>query len=112
MDHPDWIEEFPGMISVCDTEGKILVLNKKIAAYFAATGGKRLIGSNLFDCHNPVSGAQVRDLLENRKGDVYIAEEDGSQELVIHSPWYQDGDFAGLVEIAIPLEAPIRHVKR
>ncbi len=63
----DWIDGLPGMISVCDTEGKILVMNKKIADYFASSGGKNLIGSSMFDCHGPDFGAQVRKLLEDRK---------------------------------------------
>jgi transcriptional regulator with PAS, ATPase and Fis domain len=112
MNNEDWIEEFPGMISVCDTEGKILVMNKKIADYFTSSGGKELVGTSLFDCHGPASGAQVRQLLANKKLDVYVAEENGTLELAIHAPWYKDGIFAGLVEITVPLENEIRVVKR
>ncbi len=112
MSENDWIEEFPGMISVCDTEGKILVMNKKIADYFASTGGKDLIGSSMFDCHGPASGEQVRKLLAGQKTNVYMTEEqDGSKELVIHAPWFRDGQFAGLVEISLPLEGDINKIK-
>ena len=104
----DWVEEFPGMISVCDVDGKILVLNKQIAEYFSSTGGKNLIGSNLFDCHGQVSGGEIRHLMIQKMANVYIAEEHGEQELVIHSPWYQRGVFAGLVEITLPLKNEIK----
>jgi len=108
----DWVEEFPGMISVCDTDGKILVMSKKIAEYFSSSGGKRLIGTNLFDCHGENSGNQIRMLMDSKQTDVYIAEEGGGRELVLHVPWYTEGAFAGLVEISIPIEGEIRVVKR
>ncbi|HCS41137.1 MAG TPA: hypothetical protein DIW44_16385 [Anaerolineaceae bacterium] len=104
----DWVEEFPGMISVCDVDGKILVLNKQIAEYFSSTGGKNLIGSNLFDCHGQVSGEEIRRLMTKEKVDIYIAVENGNRELVIHSPWYKSGVFAGLVEITLPFKYEIK----
>lgn len=108
----DWVEEFPGMISVCDVNGKILVLNKKIAEYFSSSGGEKLIGSNLFDCHGQTSGQEIHQLMTQKKADVYIAEEKGEKELVIHSPWYQEGVFAGLVEITLPFDGEIKVRKR
>lgn len=108
----DWVDEFPGMISVCDTEGKILMMNQEIADYFASSGGKKLIGTNLFDCHGDNSAMQIRGLMETQKTDVYIAEEGGGRELVIHVPWYRAGVFAGLVEISVPIEGEIRVISR
>lgn len=104
----DWVEEFPGMISVCDVDGKILVLNKKITEFFSSTGGKKLIGSNLFDCHGQNSGKEIRQLMTKEKVDIYIAEENGDRELVIHSPWYKSRAFAGFVEITLPLKNEIK----
>lgn len=108
----DWVEEFPRMISVCDTEGKILVMNKEIAEYFISSGGKKLIGTNLYDCHGKIAGKQIRDLMEVQKTDVYIAEENGERELVIHVPWFKQGTFSGIVEISVPLAGEIRVIKR
>lgn len=104
----DWVEEFPGMVSVCDADGKILVLNNKIAEYFSSMGGKELIGTNLFDCHGKDSGEEIHQLMANKEANVYIAEENGQQELVIHSPWFTEGEFAGLVEITLPLRGEIK----
>ncbi len=106
----DWVEEFPGFISVCDTEGIIVAMNRKIADYFASTGGKSLIGSSIFDCHSAESTRQIREQLESRKMIVYTHDADGQQELVLHVPWYREGEFAGLVEIALPLESEIRNL--
>jgi transcriptional regulator with PAS, ATPase and Fis domain len=108
----DWVEEFPGMISVCDADGKILVLNKQISEYFSSMGGKKLIGSNLFDCHGQTSGQEIHHLMEMKEANVYIAEENGGRELVIHSPWFIEGEFAGLVEITLPLKGKIKVRKK
>ena len=105
----DWIDEFPGMISVCDKDGKILVMNNKIADYFASTGGKDLIGSNIYDCHSPKSAAMIKQMISHPKTRVYTTEEDGQKELVIHAPWYQNGEFSGLVEITVQFEGEIPH---
>lgn len=104
----DWVEEFPGMISVCDTKGKILVLNKQVSEYFSSSGGKKLIGTNLYDCHGKKSGEEIHHLMTTKEANVYIAEENGTRELVIHSPWFKDGEFAGLVEITLPLNDVIK----
>lgn len=103
----DWIDGFPGYIAVCDTEGRILEMNKRIADYFAESGGKALIGSNLYDCHNPASGQMIHELMKSQRAEVYTHEEDGVRELVLHVPWYKDDNFAGLVEITLPFEGEV-----
>lgn len=108
----DWVDEFPGMISVCDKDGKILAMNQKISDYFKDTGGKNLVGSNLFDCHSKQSGEMIKEQMKSQKTIVYTAEEDGQTELVIHAPWFQNGQFAGIVEITVPLEGEIKHLLR
>jgi PAS domain-containing protein len=47
---PDWIEKFPGAITVCDTKGIILYMNDTAAEQFAKDGGRDLIGQNVLDC--------------------------------------------------------------
>jgi transcriptional regulator with PAS, ATPase and Fis domain len=112
MNKDNWVDCFQGMISVCDTEGRIIEMNQKIADYFASSGGKGLIGTNLFDCHKPVSSEQIRDLMATKKADVYLNDENGKMELVIHAPLFENGLFAGLAEISLPLETSIRKVKK
>lgn len=109
---PDWTKEFPGMISVCDVHGKILALNDREAEFFKEQGGRSLIGTSLYQCHKPSSNQMIKEMMKDQKTRVYIAEEHGQRELVIQSPWYQDGQFAGLVEISVMLEADIAVIKR
>ena len=72
-DMSDWVEGFPGEISVCDRECKNLVLNKKIADYFESSGGKDLVGNNPFDGHGRSLGEEIRKLMTERSAGVYIA---------------------------------------
>jgi PAS domain-containing protein len=46
-----WAREFPGAITVCDRDGRILDMNDKAARTFQKEGGFGLIGKNVLDCH-------------------------------------------------------------
>jgi transcriptional regulator with PAS, ATPase and Fis domain len=112
MANPNWVEEFPGMISVCDTEGIILAMNRNEIEHYKDKGGEKLIGTNLFDCHKERSVKIIKRLMETQKTRVYTVEEKGKKELVIQSPWYQDGKYSGLVEIVVPIEGEIQRIVR
>lgn len=104
----DWSDEFPGAITVCDTEGVIVYMNDRSAKMFAEQGGRRLVGGSLFDCHPEKAHAKLRQMLRNRERNVYTIEKNGVRKLLYQSPWYRDGEFAGLVELGleIPVEMP------
>jgi transcriptional regulator with PAS, ATPase and Fis domain len=112
MINPDWTKEFPGMISVCDENGKIMALNNQEAEYFKDQGGLKLIGTSLYDCHSEESVKMIKAMNELQEQRVYLAEENGQREQVIQSPWYRDGKFAGLVEISVEVQGEIPLIKR
>ena len=104
-----WIKEFPAAITVCDEEGIILEMNDKAAKTFESDGGRKLIGSNMLDCHPGLSRQKTERLLAARVKNVYTIENDGIKKLIYQSPWYKEGgSYAGFVEISleIPLELP------
>lgn len=103
-----WVKEFPGAVTVCDGEGIILDMNDEAARTFAANGGRALIGKNVLDCHPEPARTKTKRLLETRQENVYTIEKDGVRRLIYQSPWYRDGQFAGLVELelVIPLKMP------
>ena len=42
----DWVKEFPGAVTVCDTEGRILEMNEQVASRSSRpTAGPPLIGN-------------------------------------------------------------------
>ncbi|MCA1900405.1 MAG: diguanylate cyclase [Chloroflexi bacterium] len=103
-----WIKEFPAAITVCDAEGVILEMNDKAAKTFEADGGYTLIGSNLLNCHPGQSQQKVERLLAAKVKNVYTIEKNGVKKLIYQSPWYEEGEYAGFVEISleIPQEIP------
>ncbi len=111
MDH-NWTGEFPGAITVCDAQGIILEMNDKSADSFAEEGGKRLIGSNLLDCHPAAARAKVEQLLESKQPNIYTIEKKGVKKLIYQSPWFKDGKFAGIVEMALEIPAQMPHFIR
>jgi hypothetical protein len=103
-----WVDEFAGSVTVCDPEGVILAMNDKAALSYEADGGRKLIGSNMLACHPEPARSKTRALLENKQLNIYTIEKRGIKKLVYQSPWYQDGQYAGIVELVleIPFEMP------
>jgi len=112
MTDPTWAKEFPGAITVCDADGIILEMNDKAAKSFETSGGRQLIGTQLLDCHSEASRAKVQHLLETRQANVYTIEKNGIHNLIYQSPWYQDGEYRGLVELSLEIPAEMPHFVR
>lgn len=108
----DWIKNFDGAVTVCDTEGIILQMNEQAARVFQKDGGTILIGKNLLDCHPEPSRSKVIDLLKNPRTNAYTIEKNGKKKMIYQSPWYDGDNFAGLVEISLPLPDDVPHFIR
>lgn len=111
IEHP-WIKEFPGAVTVCDADGIILEMNAKSAQTFAKEGGEKLVGRNLMDCHPEAAQEKLRALLESGQPNVYTIEKNGQKKLIYQSPWYQDGKYAGFVELSLVIPAEMPHFVR
>jgi transcriptional regulator with PAS, ATPase and Fis domain len=109
--HP-WTQELAVAITVCDTEGVILEMNDFSAKTFEKEGGKRLVGTNLLDCHPEPSRTKLRELLTKQRTNVYTIEKNGAKRLIHQSPWYFDGRYAGLVELSLEIPAAMPHFVR
>ena len=107
-----WIREFPAAITVCDPDGVILALNDKSCLTFAGDGGADLLGTNMLECHPEPARSKVAELLKSGTSNVYTIEKGGIKKLIYQSPWYEDGKFAGLVELSLPLPKEMQHFNR
>ncbi len=107
-----WIEEFPGSIIVCDRQGRLLEMNARAARTYQAEGGKGLIGSSLLDCHPELARAKLAELLAAGQKNVYTVEKNGVKKLIFQSPWYADGEYAGLVELSLEIPEQMPHFVR
>jgi len=108
MNEHDWIKEFPAAVTVCDPQGVILAMNDKAALTYEKDGGYDLVGRNMLDCHPEQARIKTEKLLADREKNVYTIEKNGIKKLIYQSPWFKNGDYAGIVEISleIPFEMP------
>jgi PAS domain-containing protein len=107
-----WVQSFPGMVSVCDPDGVILAMNDAAIRAFEKRGGAKLIGQNALDCHPGKLRELFAELLRNPRMNVYTTQKNGVHKIVYQCPWYQDGQYAGLMEIVAEIPAKMRHFVR
>jgi len=108
----NWAEELPIAITVTDAKGKIIEMNRQSAEVFAKYGGTKLIGQALNDCHNAASQNIIATLADERKTNVYTIEKNGRKKMIFQGPWFEDGHYAGLVEISFVLPDEVPHFVR
>ena len=108
----DWVHEFPGAVTVCDCDGVIVAMNDKSAHTFEADGGRALIGKNMLDCHPEPARTTLAGLLAEPRVNAYTIEKRGVRKLIYQAPWYEDGQYRGLVELSLELPAVLPHFVR
>jgi PAS domain S-box-containing protein len=110
MNEKTWFENLPAAVTVTDAAGVIVAMNDCAAETFAKYGGKALVGRNLVDVHSPASRDKVAALLRDRQTNTYAIDKAGVRKIIHQTPWFENGEFRGLVEIAfaIPVEMPVQ----
>jgi len=108
----NWIKEFPAAVTVCDPQGVILEMNDKSAKSNEIDGGYDLIGQNMLDCHPEPARSKTERLLAAKEKNVYTIEKKGIKKLIYQSPWYQDGQYAGFVELSLEIPFELDHFVR
>jgi transcriptional regulator with PAS, ATPase and Fis domain len=104
----DWSNELSCAVTVTNTMGEIIHMNRKAQQVFEKWGGKELIGKSMYSCHNAKSQAIIHRLMEKGETNVYTIEKKGVKKLIYQTPWRKDGEIAGLVEFSfeIPFDMP------
>lgn len=102
-----FFKEAPFSVTICDKNGKILDMNDKSVATFVKDG-KSIIGNSLLDCHPEPARSKLSGLLENHNVNCYTIEKNGIKKMIYQAPWFEDGEFAGYIELSmeIPFEMP------
>jgi transcriptional regulator with PAS, ATPase and Fis domain len=108
MDLANCFKEFPGAVTISDTEGKIVYMNDVSAQVNEKQGGLTLLGRNVLDCHPEPARTKLKHLMETQKKNVYTIEKNGKKKIVYQTPWYVEGVYQGFVELTfeIPFEMP------
>jgi len=112
MSEHGWVKGFPGAVTVCDTEGRIVEMNGKAIEVFAKDGGARLIGRNVLDCHPEPARTKLKGMLESGRTNVYTIQKNGKKKLVYQSPWSDEGRYAGFVELSVEIPWDMPHFNR
>lgn len=104
----NWTDNFKGAITVCDRTGIVVYMNELSKQQFARSGGSDLIGKSLIDCHPEPARTRLMEMLEKPTTNSYTTEKNGIRKMIHQSPWYEDGEFKGVVEISfeIPIAMP------
>ncbi len=108
----EWAKEWPAALTVCDEKGIILEMNDSAAETFADSGGRKLIGTNVLDCHPEPARSKLKNLMDERRMNVYTIEKAGRKKLIYQAPWYAAGQFKGFVELSLELPENIPHFIR
>ncbi len=92
-------------VTVADEEYRIVFMNDLSIEHYATRGGETLVGTNLLDCHNTKSQAQLREMYARyRAGDLtptryHKDKGDGLGQSIIYVPLVVGGQFRGIAEL-------------
>ena len=112
MNKHQWIQESTAAITVCDTQGIIIEMNNQADKVFQKRGGRKLIGSNVLDCHPEPAKTRLKQLMEKQQTNIYTIEKNGIKRLIYQAPWYTKGKYSGFVEISFIVPADMPHIIR
>ena len=108
----DFFKEVPFAVTICDENGILLEMNDNSAATFARHGGGSLIGHSMLDCHPEHAQQKIRAMLENHNVNAYTIEKEGQKKLIYQSPWFENGEFKGYIELSLVLPEVMPHFVR
>jgi transcriptional regulator with PAS, ATPase and Fis domain len=107
-----WAEGLGAAVTVTDAQGTILEMNERSRATFAKDGGGALVGRSVFDCHPERARKKLQELFERHTASHYTIRKNGQKKIVHQLPWFENGAFAGYVEISVPIPDEMPHYDR
>lgn len=108
----NWIERLDGSVIVSDASGKIIYRNEKALKTFVKQGEADLIGRDLMACHNENSQAIIRRIMETGEKNVYTIGKNGVKKLIYQTPWIENGEMKGVVELSLEIPEEMQHFVR
>lgn len=102
-----YFEEADIAVTICDKEGKIIEMNGQ-SREVNLKPGQDLIGKNVLDCHPEPARSLLKHLMTQEEKHVYTITKGSREKLIYQIPWYQEGAYAGFIELSmiIPEEMP------
>lgn len=108
----NWTDGFLGAITVCDRKGIVVYMNELSKMQFAKSGDGDLLGKSLIECHPEPARSLLMKMLAAPMPNSYTIEKRGIRKMIHQTPWMENGEFKGVVEISfeIPMEMP-HHIR-
>ena len=107
-----WVDGVKVAITVTAADGTITEMNPRSIETYAADGGAALVGRSVFDCHPEPARTKTLELYADRRPSSYTIRKGGQKKIIHQLPWFEDGRFAGFVEISIPIPDELPHFDR
>jgi transcriptional regulator with PAS, ATPase and Fis domain len=107
-----WLEELPVAVTVTSADGTIVEMNARSRESNASDGGGALVGKSVFDCHPEHTLEKLRALYAGPSPNHYTIRKNGQRKIIHQLPWFKHGQFAGVVEISIPIPDDLPHFDR
>jgi len=107
-----YFNELSVAVTVCDSKGIILYMNDKSAATFTKDGGSDLVGKSVLDCHPEPARGKLQALLDSHATNSYTIEKGSKKKLIHQTPWFECGEFMGLIEFSFEIPADLPNFKR
>ena len=108
----DYFKEVNLAVTICDKDGKIVEMNDKSRKTFLKPGREDLIGKNVLDCHPEPARSMLADMLKNPRTNAYTIEKEGVKKLIYQTPWYENGEFGGFMELSMEIPFEMKHAVR
>jgi len=108
----NYLKEVGIAVTVSDKNGQVLAMNDKAISTFEKYGGTKLIGTSLYDCHPPHATEIIKRLMESHETNAYTIEKNGQKKLIYQTPWYENNEFMGYVELSLVLPENMQHKVR
>ncbi len=107
-----WAKELPLAITVCDPQGITLYMNDKAALTHQKDGGYDLIGRSLINCHPEPARSKLQSIMAERRTNIYTIEKNGQRKLIYQTPWFENGEYQGFVELSLVIPWDMPHFVR
>lgn len=103
-----YFDEADIAVTICDKEGNIIEMNKQSCQVNLKPGEESIIGKNVLDCHPEPARSMLLEMMQKELKHVYTIEKNGKKKLIYQIPWYEQGAYAGFIELSmiIPFEMP------
>ncbi len=108
----DWAKEMPMAVTITNKDGIIIYMNDKSIETFEKYGGAKIIGTELNGWHSANSIDIINSMINDKKTNSYTITKNGVKKLIHQTPYYENGEYAGLVEFSIVLPVEMPHFDR